>query len=160
MVRYTTIANFPDYSISRAGEVVKIKPRITMSPSIDKDGYYQVGLRKKGKRFCKKIHRLVAETFIPNPKNLPVINHKDGNNKNNHYKNLEWCTVSHNTQHSYNTGLQVSKKGEDVNGSFLTLDQVKSIQKSKGVSQKKLAELYGTSQGNISLIINKKRWNK
>jgi len=57
------------------------------------------------------IHRLVAETFKRNTKNLPHINHKDGNKLNNHKWNLEFCTVSYNIQHSYDIGLNIAKKG-------------------------------------------------
>jgi hypothetical protein len=52
------------------------------------------------------IHRLVAQTFIPNPENKPEVNHKDGNKHNCYYKNLEWVTPSENKQHAFDTGLK------------------------------------------------------
>nr|UVX77624.1 MAG: zinc-binding loop region of homing endonuclease [Bacteriophage sp.] len=58
--------------------------------------YYGVSLRKDGKYYNKTIHRLVAEAFIPNPNNLPCVNHKDENRLNNNVENLEWCTYQHN----------------------------------------------------------------
>lgn len=64
-------------------------------------GYYCVGL--KGKLYY--VHKLVAFAFIPNPNNLPLINHKDGNKQNNNINNLEWCTYSHNTKEAYRLGL-------------------------------------------------------
>lgn len=80
-----------------------------LKPKIDKYGYECVILYKKGKPKYKTIHRLVAETFIPNPENKPQVNHIDGNKKNNHVDNLEWVTHSENTKHSYNLGLQIGK---------------------------------------------------
>lgn len=57
------------------------------------------------------IHRIVAESFVPNQKNLPVIDHVDGNKLNNHYKNLRWCTVSKNNLNSdKREGYYYSKK--------------------------------------------------
>ena len=68
--------------------------------------YYTVNYSPKiGIHVVIGIHRLVAKYFIPNPYNLPIINHKDGDIHNNYYKNLEWCTVRHNDLHAINIGL-------------------------------------------------------
>lgn len=72
----------------------------------DVDGYLHVYLYNNGKRTTANIHRLVAEAFIPNPNNLPQINHKDTNKQNNHIDNLEWCTAKENTQHAIKNGLR------------------------------------------------------
>ena len=71
------------------------------------DGYIQVRLwdRNLGKMKYWRVHRLVATTFIPNPDNLPEVNHKDGNKQNNNVENLEWCTHSENIKHAYDIGL-------------------------------------------------------
>lgn len=72
-------------------------------------GYNAVALRvfdgKKSIQKLFKIHRLVAKYFIPNPNNLPMVNHKDGNKTNNNKSNLEWCTNRENTIHAYRTQL-------------------------------------------------------
>lgn len=69
-----------------------------------------MGLSKNFKEATKKVHRLVAMAFIPNPNNLPQVNHKDGNKLNNCVDNLEWITNYDNMQHSIITGLRDTKK--------------------------------------------------
>lgn len=72
---------------------------IIRKPVDDTHGYWDVMLTVDGKRFHRKIHRMVAEAFIPNPENKPTVNHKDFNRKNNHVDNLEWNTYSENNYH-------------------------------------------------------------
>lgn len=88
-----------------------IKGRI-LTPQIDKKGYYRIGLTKNHKQKFYLVHRLVAETFIPNVYNEPIINHKNGNKLDNHISNLEWCTQQYNIQHAYNTGLKIGVSAE------------------------------------------------
>ena len=83
-----------------------------MVGAIDKCGYRHVILNRK----TRNVHRVIAETFIPNPNNLPCVNHKDGNKLNNSVENLEWCNHSENTLHSFKTGLQ--KKIHNQYGEF------------------------------------------
>lgn len=71
-------------------------------------GYYHVMLSKDGVSKRYKVHRLVAKAFIPNPDNLPVINHKDENPKNNVVENLEWCTQGYNVH--YGTMIERGRK--------------------------------------------------
>lgn len=94
------VADFPNYYITTEGSVfnaggVKLKPEIT------NNGYLRVSLSNdevKHKRFS--VHRLVAEAFIPNPENLPQVNHKDEDKTNNCVENLEWCTALENLNYS------------------------------------------------------------
>ena len=72
----------------------------------DKDGYLIVTLCKDGKQKVGKVHRLVAEAFLDNPNNYPVINHIDGRKENNNVENLEFCTQSHNVKEAYRLGLE------------------------------------------------------
>ena len=88
------------------GQTGRIMPQ-TQQPS-GRNGerrYFAVMLSHNNKSFCRKVHRMVAEAFIPNPDNLPEINHKDGNRANNQVSNLEWCTRKANVQHSWREGL-------------------------------------------------------
>ena len=67
------------------------------------EGYVCIRLWKDNVDIFKRVHRLVAEAFIPNPENKPNVNHIDGNKSNNHKDNLEWSTQSENVFHAYNT---------------------------------------------------------
>lgn len=92
------------YQVSNFGRVKSFK--------IDKSGYIMRNTDKNGWYFTivlcgigkptttKRIHRIVAELFIVNPYNLPVVNHKDLNKQNNHHLNLEWCSVNENAKHA------------------------------------------------------------
>ena len=79
-----------------------IKEKI-LAPALNSKGYQYVQLYKNGKRKLMLVHRLVAMAFIENPKNEPMINHKDENPLNNCVENLEWCDAKYNT--NYGTGI-------------------------------------------------------
>lgn len=94
------------YQVSNIGRIKSFKRNESiMQPNDNGKGYLQVGLSKNGKRSYFKIHRLVAEAFIPNPYSKPEVNHIDGNKQNNTVENLEWCTTKENCQHRQKTGL-------------------------------------------------------
>ena len=85
------------YQVSDLGEIRNSKGRI-LKPEYSNKGYACVHLRKDDKNKKYRIHRLVAQVFIPNPDNLPEINHKDENKANNHVSNLEWCDNTYNSK--------------------------------------------------------------
>lgn len=103
-----------EYIISSNGEIFcsidnkRMLKNIPTKKSTRKDkyGYERVMLYKNQKKYYKQVHRLVAENFIPNPNNLPQVNHKDGNKLNNNVNNLEWVSCSENINHAYDTGLR------------------------------------------------------
>lgn len=90
------------YKITEDGKVWSNIYNKFLSCEYDKDGYLDLCLVcEDGKRRHFRIHRLVAETFIENPNNYPIVLHLDNNKQNNHYTNLKWGTVSENTQQAY-----------------------------------------------------------
>ena len=89
------------YKITDNGKVLSVRKNRYIYTSLDRYGYEQCILFKDGKHKTKKVHRLVAEAFIPNTENKPQINHINGVRNDNIYTNLEWCTNSENQLHSY-----------------------------------------------------------
>lgn len=85
------------YEVSNYGNVRSINRRIELKQETTEKGYKRVWLIKDGKGQHKKVHRLVAEAFIPNPDNLPQINHISGDKSDNRVCNLEWCDNRYNT---------------------------------------------------------------
>lgn len=96
------------YEVSNIGNIRNAKTHRVRKINVLPKGYAFVGvsLGSRDNKPLFKVHRAVAETFIPNPNNLPVINHLDGNKLNNVVENLEWCTHQENTMHAYANGLQ------------------------------------------------------
>ena len=101
------------YSISNFGGVRNLKTGKKLNPYIHRCGYLRVRLYKENTKKTFYVHRLVAETFIPNPNNKPQVNHKNGIKTDNRAENLEWCDNSQNQLHAYRNNLR--KKYYGVN---------------------------------------------
>lgn len=113
------------------GHIQFFKGKI-LSLSKDKNGYIHIILHKDNKTKIFRVHRLVAETFIPNLENKPQVNHIDGNKENNCLSNLEYCTIKENHIHAYRTGLHNAPKKKciqkDLNGNIIkNWDSLKQI---------------------------------
>ena len=76
-----------------------------LKPGKDRKGYLRVFLSVKSKQYSRRVHRLIAKTFIPNPLNLPQVNHKDCDKENNNDWNLEWSTNLDNMRHAFAKGV-------------------------------------------------------
>ena len=94
-----------DYDINEQGQIYSHKTNKFLTGYIDNTGYRTVLLTVEGKKKNYLVHRLVAQTFIPNENNLPIVNHKDGNKLNNVVDNLEWVTQSENRIHAIKTEI-------------------------------------------------------
>lgn len=120
------IAGYEDYyQVSSFGRVKSVEryiqqrdgrrapyriPEKILKPKMSPNGYLFVNLSVQGRAKPCRIHRLVAETFIPNPQGLPTVNHKDENKDNNRVDNLEWCTQAYNNE--YGTRRQRSQESQ------------------------------------------------
>lgn len=98
------LKDFPKYCIDINGEIYTSynkKGKKKLKKFLTSKGYFHVILYEKKKRFCRQVHRLVAETFIPNPEHKPEVNHINGIRNDNRVENLEWATRSENELHKY-----------------------------------------------------------
>ena len=103
---WKTAANHPKYNVSTDGRIKNVRTGRILVATNDSRGYPAVTLFDDDGQHTKPVHRLVAETFLPNPEGKRTVNHKDGNKRNNHISNLEWNTMSENISHAYRTGLK------------------------------------------------------
>lgn len=134
-----------DYLIDTEGNVYR-----KLTPSQHPQGYLRLGLRTKGVRKYFNVHRLVAQTFVPNPNNKPFVNHIDGNKANNCVENLEWCDQSENMLHAYNIGLKQPSHPKAVEQYTLDGKYVRSYS-----SREEAAKAVGTWGCNINKAINR-----
>lgn len=170
---YKTLPWAKNYKVSNTGKVfsfAKIKLGIELKPviiknkrtmSLGKDLYPYVSISDNNKKIRNyNIHRLVAETFIPNPENKPMVNHIDGDKTNNRVNNLEWVTPKENTQHAVKEGLMNPPVGERCASSKYKESQVIEAIKllADGMPNYEVAELTGISDSAVSDIRNKRRW--
>lgn len=157
--------SYPKPCSSRSGKWLK--------PTLNSNGYLLVSLYKDGQEKKYTVHRLVATTYIPNPGAKPQLNHKDGDQTNNHADNLEWCTNQENWHHANSLGLidlftdrQVEtrrKNGRKTGASngkqsrrMFTMGQAEEIRKlhQGGESRHDIAQMMGCSDKTIGNIVN------
>jgi len=132
-----------------------------LKPKLDTHGYHHVDLYLDGKRTAQRIHRLVAQAFLPNPEEKPEINHKDGNKINNAVTNLEWATSSENNMHAFRVLGRQTPRGEQHGSAKLTADDVKQIRRlyaTGNYTQQELGNTFGVRQGEVSHIVRRKNW--
>ena len=134
---------------------------------INARGYMRTCLCKNGEHINVRIHRLVAEAFIPNPDGKEQVNHIDGDKTNNAIGNLEWATCSENHAHAWATGLAKAHPnltpvcGEDSKFSTLTTQEVlgiRGLRKEFGMTYDELARMYRVSKHAIYCVITGRTW--
>ena len=165
------VNEYPAYSVTRGGEIYSLNYRMTgkrtlLKTRLNNEGYLLVGLTKNGKQKTFTVHRLVAITFLDNPSNKPQVNHIDGDKLNNAVSNLEWCTASENTNHTYSLiSLEKASPTYRTNRKdrirkydrFKKTPEfmIREIRELRGIYKlRELSEAYGLSIGTISKINN------
>lgn len=141
--KYEVHSNGKIYSNAR-------KNRVELVGKVTKCGYRLILLTINHKRFYKLAHRIVAESFIPNPHNYEEVNHIDGDKLNNSVENLEWCNSSQNKKHCRDF-LNPQQNKIDIN-------IANQIRNEKGLSHRELGEKYGLKKTQIGYILQNKRW--
>lgn len=126
---------------------------------IDSLGYHNTNLNMKPKKRHVRIHQLVGEHFVDNPDNKPQLNHIDGDKLNNHYSNLEWCTIDENIKHAVRIGL-LDVKGEKHFNSKLHDSDIPLIfeMRNKEMLMKDIAARFGVSRRTIGDVLNRRLW--
>lgn len=156
------IPDFEDfYLASSFGRIKSIfRYKTVLTPSVV-NKYYSVTLCGTIKKNVR-VHIQIAKTFIPNPDNLPQVNHKDGNKLNNRKDNLEWSTASGNIQHAIRNNLFNPAKGDNHVCSKMTSDDVRHIRKffkeNPKTSQISFSLKYNVSKSCIHNILKNKTW--
>lgn len=136
------------YYVTPSGDVYSTNRRrfIKLRPGVKPGGYEFVGIRTDTVRY-EMVHRLVAKAFLPNPRQLPAVNHRDGDKRNNHVGNLEWVSHAENSRHAKETGLMPA----DHPKRKLTHAQVREIRALQG-KYKDIAKVYGICAQNVCNI--------
>lgn len=153
---WKTITNYPNYLISDKGEIFNQRTKQMMKQYKDKDGYLVLNLSHKGSKKQYKVHRLVAQAYLPNPSNLNTVNHINHNKEDNTVSNLEWLSNLDNATEGANSYIR--HKGEKATAAKLSMEQAREIREkaSIGISRKELATMYKVTTATIGNVINNK----
>lgn len=157
---FVRLSQYPMYLINRCGCVYSTLKRrvLLLAPGVKPGGYEFVGLHDSIKPKYEMVHRLVAETFIPNTEGLPEVNHKDGDKRNNHVENLEWCTRATNVRHAMEMGLL--SIGTEHPAAKLTAAQVREIRSAEDGSYRQIGARYGVSAQTVCNVKRRSRYQE
>ena len=132
------------YVKSKGGSKRLVKGHV-LKQCATRGGYLRVYVRVNGKFTSLSVHRIIASCFLPNPDNLPEVNHKDNNRKNNTVSNLEWCTREYNIAYREKYGTALNRPVFAVN--------LKTGEVSRFESQREAARQLGVNQGNVNDVL-------
>ncbi len=160
--RFIYIGNIKtDYKVTYDGKIISLKRGEEKERKLLslRNGYLYVTLYVKGQTYRDTVHRIVARAFIPNPKNKPVVNHKDGNKLNNSVENLEWNTYKENANHAWYNNLTTNYGEKSTLNKYPEELIIKVCEMlMEGLQPKEISELVELSQTMVSDIRQKKIW--
>lgn len=146
------------YEVSTLGRIRGLKRGSILSPRANcRNGYLEVNLCKNGTQKTIRVHRLVAETFLPNPNCLLEVNHKDENKHNNSIDNLEWCDRYYNTSYGNRNkilGEHIRKRCAKI--SSLEVEKIKLLRDNNTVQE--IARMFDISDSQVYRILNGTSW--
>lgn len=135
------------------GKGMYVKKGRILKPQLNNDGYLYIAFGDNGKFIQRKVHRVIAQTFIPNPDGWAEVNHKDCSRTNNNVDNLEWCSRSYNQKYRGKYGVsQTEACGHAVFTISLKTHEVSHFQSQHGAARE-----LGVHQGNISRVLKGKQ---
>ena len=160
MVKKLLIVGKNNYYVYKDGRVQNSKTKRFTQPHPDKNGYLRVVLYDGNKTVNFIVHRLIALLYIPNPDNKPMVNHINGNKRDNRIKNLEWVSNLENIKHAWDNKLMNPRPGTRHHNCKLTEEDVLYIRKQRklGVPRKVLAEKFNVRKNHITRITTGLRW--
>ena len=136
---WKNIEGYPNYQVSNMGRIKRLstgyyrRTEKILKPQLQNNGYLHIKLSQKDKTKCILVHRLVAQVFIPNPNNLPQVNHINEDKTDNRVENLEWCDRKYNI--NYGNGISKRVKTNKENGTYKKIGEINSKIHSKSILQ-------------------------
>ena len=157
---YGNLRSMPRVIMRKDGKPYTVQTIKMLKPSYDKDGYLRIELNNKGVAKKYYVHRLVANSFIPNTFNKPQVNHKNAVKDDNSIENLEWVTNQENRDHVVKNKLQPLQYGIKNPNVKLTVEKVIEIKKLKqqGIKPSVISKLTNIPISNVNNIINDYTW--